>query len=297
MLFAIPFPDIDPALVTFRIGDFALPIRWYALAYIAGLVLGLLYVLAMLRTKRLWAGGAAPLSRAQAEDLLTWMVLGVVIGGRLGFVVFYQPAYYLENPVEVLKVWQGGMAFHGGFLGVIVAIFLFSWRTGANALSVGDLVAAAAPLGICLGRIANFINGELWGRPTTQPWGVIFPEPAAQLCPPEFGEICARHPSQLYQAGMEGLILFLVIAWAVWRGGALRTPGRAIGLFFLGYGIARVIGEGFRMADPQFITRDNPWGHVIPLAGEWGLTMGQTLSLPMVIIGLVILGLSRRRTA
>ncbi|MEM9268580.1 MAG: prolipoprotein diacylglyceryl transferase, partial [Pseudomonadota bacterium] len=251
MLFAIPFPDIDPALVTFRIGDFALPIRWYALAYIAGLVLGLLYVIAMLRSTRLWPKGTPPMSRAQADDLLTWMVLGVVLGGRLGFVAFYQPAYYLEHPLEILMVWQGGMAFHGGFLGVIVAILLFSWRHKVNALSVGDLVAAAAPLGICLGRVANFINGELWGRPTTQSWGVIFPDPAAQVCPAAFGEMCARHPSQLYQAGMEGLILFALIAWAVWRGGALRTPGRVIGLFFLGYGIARMIGEGFRMADPQ----------------------------------------------
>ncbi len=296
MLFAIPFPDIDPALYTIRAFGLELPIRWYALAYITGLVLGLLYVIRMLKVPRLWAGGTAPMTGKQAEDLLTWMVLSVVIGGRLGFVFFYQPEYYLANPLEIPMVWQGGMAFHGGFLGVIVGIILFSWRNKVNMLSVGDLVAAAAPIGICFGRLANFINGELWGRPTLVDWGVVFPDPAAQVCPAEFGAICARHPSQLYQAGLEGLLLFLVLAYVIWRSGWLRVPGRVLGLFFLGYGVARYSAEGFRQADAQFVSPDNPLGHVVRLGGDWGLTMGQALSLPMVVIGLVVLLLSLRRS-
>ncbi len=294
MLAALPFPNIDPILYTIQIAGLELPIRWYALAYIAGLLLGLFYVNRMIRADRLWQANTPPLDRKQAEDLLTWMVIGVVVGGRLGFVMFYEPEYYLQNPAEILKVWQGGMAFHGGFLGVIVGILLFSWRYRLKALSIGDLVAAAAPLGIMFGRIANFINAELWGRPTNQPWGVIFPTDAAQICGPEFGAICARHPSQLYEAALEGLVLFLVIAWMIWRRDALKVPGRVIGVFLLGYGLARIFVEMFRQADQQFLTTENPFGHVIQLSAEWGLTMGQVLSLPMVVIGLLLLLLPRR---
>ena len=291
MQFAIPFPDFDPALFTIPIIDF--PIRWYALAYIAGLLLGWRYVMVMISRTRLWAGGKSPLTKSQVEDLLTWMVIGVVLGGRLGYTLIYNSEYYFENPIEIFKVWKGGMAFHGGFMGVIVGILLFSWRNKVNALSVGDMVAAAAPLGIFFGRLANFINGELWGRPTEASWGVIFTDQASQFCPESWGEICARHPSQLYQAALEGLLLFIMLAFCVWARGWLKQPGRIVGLFFAGYGLARLIAENFRQADAQFITADNPWGHVVQLGPELGMTMGQVLSLPMLLIGITVLWLTR----
>ncbi len=287
---AIDFPDIDPVFFTIPWAD--LPIRWYALAYIAGLALGTLYIARLMQVPRLWPHNSPPMLARQTEDLLTWMVFGVILGGRLGFVLFYQPDYYLENPVEILKVWRGGMSFHGGFLGVVVGVILFAWRSGLNPLSLGDAVAAAAPMGLFFGRLANFINGELWGRPTALPWGFIFPSPAAQLCPEGWTGVCARHPSQLYEAGLEGLVLFVVIAWAVWLRGWLKRPGRVIGLFLLGYGLARVTVEGFRQADPQFLSPDNPFGHVLRLGtgpDSFGLTMGQILSLPMVALGVWVL--------
>jgi phosphatidylglycerol---prolipoprotein diacylglyceryl transferase len=286
MPFVLPFPDIDPVLVSVSVFGVELAIRWYALAYIAGLLLGWRYVAALCRRPALW-GGTAPLKPARADDLLTWMIAGVILGGRLGYVVFYQPGYFLANPGEILAVWHGGMSFHGGFLGVIAAILGFSWRNGLDPLRIGDAVAAATPLGLFFGRIANFINAELWGRPTTLPWGVVFPGEAAQTCPPDWVGVCARHPSQLYEAGLEGVVLFLVLLIAC-RRGALARPGQVTGLFLLGYGLARTFVEGFRLADPQYITPGNPWGHVIRFGPEAGLTMGQALSLPMVAAGLAL---------
>ena len=226
----------------------------------------------------------------QTEDLLTYIILGIIIGGRLGFVLFYQPAYYLQNPVEILYIWQGGMAFHGGFLGVVVAGLLFTRKHGlplSAVAPIADALAVATPPGILLGRIANFINAELWGRPTDLPWGVIFPGAAAQNCPGVVGE-CARHPSQLYEAGLEGLLLGLVLLWLAFARGGLRTPGLMTGLFLAGYGAARFFVEFFRQADAQFIAPDNPMGYVIRL-GEAGLSMGQLLSLPIVLLGLAIM--------
>ncbi|MEM9428435.1 MAG: prolipoprotein diacylglyceryl transferase [Pseudomonadota bacterium] len=299
MPFAIPFPDFDPALVTIPLPftEAGFPIRWYALAYIAGLVLGWLYVAQLMRRPALW-DGKVPMSPKAVEDLLTWMVLGVVLGGRLGFVLFYRPAYYIENPVEILAVWTGGMSFHGGFIGVVVGIIGYSLRNGAPMARVGDAVAVATPIGLLFGRIANFINGELWGRPTDLSWGVIFPDPQAQICPAGWEDPCARHPSQLYEAGLEGLVLFLVLAWGVWRGGWLRHPGLSIAVFLIGYGLARTLVEGVRQGDLQYVSEANPWGHVLRLgdtADAWGLTMGQVLSLPMVAVGLLVLALVRAR--
>lgn len=290
-LLALPFPDIDPALVSVEVFGRELALRWYALAYVAGLVLGALYVAWLLRRPALW-GGASPMPPGRTEDLLTWMVLGVILGGRLGFVLFYQPGYYAANPAEILAVWRGGMSFHGGFLGVVAAVLGFALRNGFDPLRLGDAVAAAAPIGLFFGRIANFINAELWGRPTNVPWGVVFPGAA---CPPGWPEVCARHPSQLYQAGLEGLALGLALLWAV-RRGALARRGRVVGLFLAGYGLARVVGEAFRQADAQFVGPDNPFGHVLRL-GEWGLTMGQVLSLPMLAAGLLLLAWTARRRA
>ena len=223
----------------------------------------------------------------QVDDLLTWMILGVIIGGRLGYVLFYQPAFFAANPGEILAVWRGGMSFHGGFLGVLAGIVGFGLRNGLPVLRVGDAVAAAAPIGLFFGRIANFINAELWGRPTTVPWGVVFP---GADCPPGWPVACARHPSQLYEAVLEGVVLFLLLAVAL-RRGALARPGRVAGLFLAGYALARIFVEFFRQADAQYVTPDNPFGHVLA-----GLTMGQILSLPMLLAGVGLVLLSGRRT-
>jgi phosphatidylglycerol:prolipoprotein diacylglycerol transferase len=287
MPLVLPFPEIDPVLFSIQIGGIELAIRWYALAYIAGLLLGWRYVAFLCRRPGLW-GGRAPMAPVQVDDLLTWMILGVILGGRLGFVLFYQPGYYLANPGQILAVWQGGMSFHGGLVGVAAGVIGFSLRNRLTILSVGDAVAAAAPIGLFFGRLANFVNGELWGKPSTAPWAVVFPGEAAQACPPGWVGACARHPSQLYEAGLEGLLLFALLALAI-RSGALTRPGRVFGLFLVGYALARSFIERFRQADGQFVTPDNPAGHVLRLGAEWGLTMGQLLSLPMLVVGLLLL--------
>lgn len=274
----IPFPDIAPEIFSISIGGFELALRWYALAYIAGLILGWRLVVALMKRPALW-GGAAPMAPARVEDLLTWVILGVVLGGRLGFVLFYQPAYYLANPTEILAVWQGGMSFHGGFLGVVLAAWVWAGRNGVPRLALADALAVAAPAGLMFGRLANFINAELWGRPTDMPWGVAFPG-AGQDCAGVIG-VCARHPSQLYEAALEGLLLGAVLLWGVWRRGWLQRPGRVLGVFLAGYGAARFFVEFFREADAQFVTPDNPGGAVL-----LGMQMGQVLSLPMIALGL-----------
>ncbi|MEM9643179.1 MAG: prolipoprotein diacylglyceryl transferase [Pseudomonadota bacterium] len=299
MIFALPFPSIDPELFSITVFGFELALRWYALAYIAGIVLGWWLVVRMVKRPALW-GSEPPLTPALAEALLTWMVLGVVLGGRLGFVLFYQFDHYRAHPGEILQVWQGGMSFHGGFLGVVLALILFSLKNGLPMVRVGDAVAAVAPIGILFGRLANFINGELWGRPTMMPWGVVFPDPGAQICAERFGEICARHPSQIYEAVLEGAVLGLVLLWGITRRRWLAVPGRTIGIFLIGYGLGRTLAEGFRQADAQFITEVNPFGHIVRLGESpeaWGLTMGQVLSLPMILAGLVVLTLARRAVA
>ncbi|TNC06484.1 prolipoprotein diacylglyceryl transferase [Paracoccus marcusii] len=287
----IPFPDIAPEIFTITLGGFSFSLRWYALAYLAGLILGWRLIVAMMRRPALW-GGTPPTAPDRVDDLLTWVILGVILGGRLGFVLFYEPVYYLSNPGQILQVWQGGMSFHGGFAGVIVATWAWSRSQGVPVLRLADAMAVVAPIGIFFGRIANFINAELWGRPTDLPWGVVFPGEAAQTCPGIVGP-CARHPSQLYEAGLEGLLLGLILLVLV-RAGGLRRPGLAFGVFLAGYGLARMFVELFRVADAQFITPDNPLGHVLggPVIG---LTMGQTLSLPMVLIGLALVAYARRR--
>jgi phosphatidylglycerol:prolipoprotein diacylglycerol transferase len=290
MPFVLPFPDIDPALFTIRIFGLELAIRWYALAYIAGLLIGWRYVVWLCRRPALW-GGVAPMRAEQADDLLTWIILGVILGGRIGYVLFYQPAYFAANPGEILAVWHGGMSFHGGLLGVAAGVIGFSLKNGLGILSVGDAVAAAAPIGLFFGRIANFVNAELWGRPSTAPWAVMFPGEGG-VCPPEWTAPCARHPSQLYEAGLEGLALFALLALAI-GGGALARPGRVFGLFLVGYALARIALERFRQADAQFVTPENPHGHLLGL-GELGLTMGQVLSLPMLLVGLILILRARR---
>ena len=263
---AIPFPMIDPVLI--EVGPFA--IRWYALAYIAGLLGGWWYVRKLVATPKLWAPGAAPYTPDDMDAFLTWATLGVIVGGRLGYVLFYAPQQYLGDPVSILYVWQGGMAFHGGLLGVVVAMIFFARSRNASARSLFDIIGAAAPIGLFFGRIANFINAELWGRPTDLPWGMVFPTADDQ----------PRHPSQLYQAFGEGLVLFLVCLIAI-RMGALKRPGLVGGLFTAGYGIARFLAEYVRAFDAS-----------IGLIGGF-ITMGQLLSLPMIAAGLALIVLAR----
>jgi phosphatidylglycerol:prolipoprotein diacylglycerol transferase len=263
----IPFPAFDPTLVSF--GPFS--IRWYALAYIAGILLGWFYARLLIRSPRLWAG-EPPLSVAAFDDFILWVTLGIILGGRIGYVLFYNLPHFVAYPSEIVEVWKGGMSFHGGFLGCVTAVVAFALKRRISFLSLGDLTCAAAPIGICLGRIANFVNGELWGRPTDVPWAIVFPG-AGDL---------PRHPSQIYEATLEGALLFIVLAIAI-RAGALRRPGLIIGLFAIYYAIARSFCETFREPDPQlgFL-----WG---------GLTMGTLLSIPLMLAGIILMAAALRR--
>lgn len=291
--FVIEFPSfLGPDVFSLDLGGFRLALKWYALAYIAGFLIGWKLIVAALRRPALWPQGRAPMAPEAVESLLTWIILGVILGGRLGFVLFYQPAYYLAHPAQILAVWEGGMSFHGGLLGTTVAGFLFARRNGVPPSAIGDSMAMVVPVGLFLGRLANFVNAELWGHPTTLPWGVVFPGGAA-ICPPDWPHVCARHPTQLYEAGLEGLLLGLILFLAVTRFGALRRPWLVTGIFLAGYGLARIVVEFWRMPDDQFLAAD-PAGYVIRL-GDLGLTMGQTLSLPMLLAGLALILTARRR--
>ncbi len=279
------FPDLSPELFSISLFGMEFALRWYALAYIAGILIAWRMALSALRRPALWPGEAPPLRKEQLEDLVTWIILGVILGGRLGFVLFYQPGYYLSHPLDILKVWQGGMAFHGGLLGVVVAVYFYARRHNIPALTLADLIAHTVPPGLLLGRLANFINAELWGRPSDAPWAVNFPGMAAQDCPGVVTGMCARHPSQLYEAALEGILLGALLLWLAYRRGAFRKPGLIMGVFLVGYGASRFIVEFFRQPDAQFVSPGNPLGlawHV----GGYGLTMGQLLSLPMIGLGL-----------
>jgi phosphatidylglycerol:prolipoprotein diacylglycerol transferase len=266
MILVIAYPVIDPILVD--IGPF--PIRWYALAYIAGLVIGWAYARMLVSRESLWHGLPRP-SAGSLDDLLVYTAIGVVFGGRLGYVLFYNLDFYLAHPVEALAVWKGGMSFHGGLLGAALGIGLFARRMRQNFLTVFDLCAAVVPIGLFLGRLANFIKPELWGRPSDVPWAMVFP--GAGPLP--------RHPSQLYEAALEGIVLFIILALVV-RAGGLRRPGLVTGIFAIGYGVARIICEFFREPDPQL-------GFLFG-----GATMGMLLSLPLIAAGLVCLFLANR---
>jgi phosphatidylglycerol:prolipoprotein diacylglycerol transferase len=289
----LPFPNVSPELFSISIFGMEFALRWYALAYIAGILIGWRIAVAAVKRPILWAENAPPMRPEQVEELLTWVILGVILGGRLGFVLFYQPAYYLQNPSEIIAVWQGGMAFHGGLIGVIVAALIYCLKEGLPLRQTADMMALATPPGLLLGRVANFINAELWGRPTDLPWGVQFPGQAAQACGQAISEICARHPSQLYEALMEGFLLGVVLLWLAFRRGALKVPGQIFGLFIGGYGAARFLVEFVRQPDAQFVSVGNPLGLAWHVGGH-GLTMGQILSLPMIAIGLY-LWISARR--
>ena len=260
-LYLIPYPAFNP--VAIQLGPFA--IRWYALAYIAGLLIGWRYCLAIAeRPPRL-------VERQAVDDFLVWATLGVVLGGRIGYILFYNLRFYSEYPLQMLYLWRGGMSFHGGLLGVILAIFFCARSRKAPFFGFSDIIAPAVPIGLFFGRIANFINGELYGRPTDVPWAMIFPK----------GGPVPRHPSQLYEAFLEGIVLFLVLLFAE-RRGVRGRPGLMTGYFLSGYAIARITCEFFRQPDPQI-------GYL-----WFGSTEGQLLSIPVLIAGVVIILWARR---
>lgn len=280
---AIPFPNIGTNAFSLEIGSFTLALRWYALAYIFGILIGWRICLGAVQRLSIWPHAVPPLDPRQIETLLTWIILGVIVGGRLGFVLFYQPIHYLTNPLEILMVWQGGMSFHGGFAGVAIATLVFCTRQKAPLPSTADMLALATPPGLFLGRLANFTNNELWGRPTDVPWAVIFPGEAAQACTGIIG-LCARHPSQLYEALLEGFLLGMLLLYLAWRRDWLNSPGALTGVFLAGYGLVRSFVELFRQPDQQFVSVDNLIGNALHF-DNWGLTMGQVLSVPMILIG------------
>jgi phosphatidylglycerol:prolipoprotein diacylglycerol transferase len=254
----IPYPTFNPILVQF--GPFA--VRWYALAYIVGILLGWVYARALIRNERYW-GGPAPMTLVDFDDFVLWVTLGIILGGRTGYVLFYNLPFFAAHPLQIFQLWHGGMSFHGGFIGCVLAVFLFARKRGLSILSLGDVTCAVGPIGLFLGRLANFINGELWGRPTDVPWAMVFPT----------GGPLPRHPSQLYEATLEGLVLLAVLYFMI-RAGALQRPGLIVGAFASGYAVARIFCEFFREPDAQlgFL-----WG---------GATMGQLLSIPLFLAGL-----------
>ncbi len=256
MMYSIPFPIIDP--IAIQIGPIA--IRWYALAYIAGLILGWKYCVMLARRQPYF------IEIKRLEDVLVWAALGVILGGRLGYVLFYKPVFFLNNPIEIFTIWHGGMSFHGGLIGVMVASLIFAKLNGISILALADCLACATPIGLFFGRLANFINGELVGRVTDVRWGIIFPH-AGPL---------PRHPSQIYEAGLEGIVLFTVLSIIALGTNARKTPGLICGIFILGYGITRSFAEMFRAPDAHI-------GYIFEI-----LTMGQILSFPMIVAGIVM---------
>ena len=282
------FPEFDPVLLS--IGP--LDIRWYALAYVAGIVLGWWYAARLVKNNALWQPGKPPITTLQLDDLVLYITLGIILGGRLGYALFYQPELYAHlftganwtERLALFRLWDGGMSFHGGMIGTTIAVLGFSWRHKLRALSVGDMALAAAPFGLFFGRVANFINGELWGRETTVPWAIRFCNDRIYSlyngCPA--GDV-PRHPSQLYEAGLEGLLLFGILWLAVYKAKLLAKPGYVTGLFLFGYGLSRALLENVRQPDAGL---EN-----LPL----GLTMGMILSTPMMIIGLFLIWRAWRR--
>lgn len=266
---AMAFPDIDPVLI--QIGPVA--IRWYSLGYIVGIVAGWLLARRMVDNERLW-GGPSPIKPVDIDDFLLWATVGIIVGGRLGFVLFYDLGTYIENPLAIFEVWRGGMSFHGGLIGTTVAMVLFARSRGFDPWRLFDVIAAVAPIGIGLVRVANFINAELYGRVSDVPWAMVFPTDPTQL---------PRHPSQLYEAFLEGLVLFIVLRIATHRRLKLKSPRFVTGLFIGGYGLARTFVEFFREPDPQL-------GFLL---GTGWLTMGMVLSIPMVLLGIALIATAR----
>ena len=281
----VPFPNISPEIFSIEFFGMDLSLRWYSVSYILGFICALWLMKFFIKRKHLWKSEAPPFSTDQADAFLTYLILGVIIGGRLGYVLFYNLEYYTLNPLAVFRIWDGGMAFHGGFVGVVAAVILFCRANNLLLWSSADLIAVSTPPGLFFGRIANFINAELWGRPTEVYWGVIFPGDLAQQCDGTFG-VCARHPTQIYEAGLEGVVLLFVLLYFALRGG-FKNPKLLTGIFALGYGTSRFFVEYFRVPDLQFFSQANPYGFAFKF-GDYGVTMGQALSMPMILVGLFL---------
>ncbi len=262
---AVRWDNLGLSPIALDLGFFQ--IRWYSLAYLAGIVIGWWYLLKLLDRP------GAPMARRHADDMVFYATLGILLGGRLGYVLFYKPGFYLQNPGEIIQVWDGGMSFHGGVIGVSLGILYLARKHGLQWLRIHDYVACCVPFGLFFGRLANFVNGELWGRPTDVPWAVVFPT----------GGDIPRHPSQLYEAGLEGLALGLILWFLFWKTDARYQPGRLVGTFILGYGISRFLVELVRQPDEGLENL------------SWGLTMGQTLTLPMIIGGIYLIATAKGR--
>ncbi|NTE86938.1 prolipoprotein diacylglyceryl transferase [Agrobacterium rubi] len=268
----MPYPNIDP--VAFNLGP--LPIHWYGIAYVFGIMLGWYYARQLSLTDRLWPHDKSPITPVHLDDFIVWAAAGIVLGGRIGYILFYDMGAVLANPIRALQIWNGGMSFHGGLIGTTIAMLMFSRRNGIPTWSMFDIIAAVAPIGLFFGRIANFVNGELWGRLTDVPWAFVFPT----------GGPFPRHPSQLYEAGLEGIILLIVLAILIYGFKALKHPGTVTGVFVCGYALSRILVEFFREPDAQI-------GY---LAGNW-LTMGMVLSAPMFLLGVWAVVRARRASA
>lgn len=265
----IPFPEINP--IALQIGPLA--VRWYGLAYAAGLIIGWLYIRQLLRRPQLWKNNTAPMTPDDADELLLWVAAGVILGGRLGHVLFYHSDYYFSNPMEILAIWKGGMSFHGGLLGTGLGMYIYARRAGVSVWPVMDLVSAAVPIGLFFGRIANFINAEVVGSPTDMPWGMVFPGS---------GDV-PRHPAMLYEAALEGIALFIILRYLthVWL--ALKMPGLTSGVFLTGYAVFRIFCELFKIVDYRLVHSDYP------------ITKGMVYSVPMFFLGLWFIYRARAR--
>ena len=270
---AIAWTDLHLSPIALHLGFFDL--RWYSLAYLAGIFLGYWYLLKLL------AQPGAPMARRHADDLVFYAALGVILGGRIGYVLFYNLSYYAQHPVDILKLWDGGMSFHGGLVGTVLGILYLSWKEKLPPLRLHDYVACVAPIGLFFGRLANFVNHELWGAPTNVPWAVRFPEVIGGITvlgPP-------RHPSQLYEAFLEGIVLFCILGWMFWKTQARYQPGKLVGTFGFFYGLFRFLVEFVREPDPQLQA----------FTQATGLHMGQWLSLPLIFGGLWLMWTAKRR--
>ncbi|EDQ31487.2 prolipoprotein diacylglyceryl transferase [Hoeflea phototrophica DFL-43] len=261
MLSLMSFPDIDPVLISLG----PLHIRWYGIAYVVGILLGWRYARRLAANTSLWPGGRSPITPLDMDDFLVWATIGIVAGGRIGYILFYDFAAIAANPFRALEIWNGGMSFHGGVLGTLLAMVLFARSRKIPVFNLFDVVCAVVPVGIFFGRVANFINAELWGRLTDVPWAFVFPT----------GGPFPRHPTQLYEAALEGLLLLAVLAALIYRRGALASPGLIAGCFLIGYALSRIAVEFYREPD----------AHIGFLFGGW-LTMGMVLSTPMIAVGL-----------
>ncbi|QRM44845.1 prolipoprotein diacylglyceryl transferase [Rhizobium sp. BG4] len=269
----MPFPDIDP--IAFSIGPLA--IHWYGLAYVVGIMLGWFYARRLAGNDSLWPANASPITKTQLDDFVVWAALGIVLGGRIGYILFYDMPAVIESPIRAIQIWNGGMSFHGGITGTTLAMILFARKNNIPIWSLFDIVAGVVPIGLFFGRIANFINGELWGRLADVPWAVVFPS----------GGPFARHPSQLYEAGLEGIVLLSVLALLIYGFRALKSPGLISGVFVCGYALSRIFVEFFREPDAQL-------GYLL---GTGWLTMGMVLSFPMILLGLWAIVRARRQVA